>query len=222
MKQARSLSQNDNKVRDRLASSPVTAYLVRLFQTDTGCRAVTEQDFADPAIQVEAFNHRARRLVEECFEAVNKVEGDLGSAAPYAAALSVAHTQNLIVTLFWAKIAELEKCGADAACVAALKNLAVLNGLALMQKHIGEFLEDGYLSGKQAKQVRNACGLRSLVGRSLFFLTSKLGSQCTRSFPRSGPTPWRSWTRGIFPTWSSNPSWAAKTATRTRATSNGS
>lgn len=158
MKQARSLSgKGDTEaLRTRLGRSPVTAYLSTLFRPDAPCRATSHAEFQDPQIQIAAFNHRARRLVEECFEAVQKHQGDLGTAAPYAAALSVAHTQNLIVSLFWAKIWELEKSGADASCVAMLKKLANLHSLSLIQKHAAEFLEDGYLSGMQIKQAREA------------------------------------------------------------------
>jgi acyl-CoA oxidase len=156
MKLARQLKQGDEKARERMGTSPVTAYMARLYETESACRATTQEEFCEPKFQIDAFNHRARRLVAECFESVTRFQGDLGMAAPEAAAVSVAHCQNLIVTLFWAKIAELEKQGADAGCLRVLKNLAALNGLSLMAKYSGEFLEDGYFSGKQAKTVRAA------------------------------------------------------------------
>ncbi|KAI9028059.1 acyl-CoA dehydrogenase/oxidase [Hyaloraphidium curvatum] len=131
-----------------------TAYLATLWEEEAPCAARNPAEFANPAMQVALFAHRARRQVRELVAALDASHGELGLCAAQAFAASTAHTQHLIVAVMWNKVDELRREGTDGKVVEVLGKLAALNGAFLLAKHFGEWLEDGHLDGAQIKVVR--------------------------------------------------------------------
>lgn len=142
--------------RERMRGHVITEYLAELDEPVGKCAVTTSDGFLDRNVQRNVFAHRARRLLRECVEAVDANGGELGLAAPEAYAVSVAHTQNLIQSVFWNTIEELERKGVDGKLVKVLEKLAALNGVYLISKHSSDWLEDGHLDGSQIKLIKTA------------------------------------------------------------------
>lgn len=154
VKLARDLRKPEAK--QKMGKSVITSYLSQLWESEGPCLAHSPQEFTKRETQIALFGHRARRMIVDLVEAVDEVNGNIGLVAAEAYAAAIAHTQNLIVSVFWDKIDELEKQGTDGKVVEVLKKLAALNGLYLISKHAGEFLEDRHLDRAQIRIIRKA------------------------------------------------------------------
>ncbi|XP_069499859.1 peroxisomal acyl-coenzyme A oxidase 2 [Ambystoma mexicanum] len=117
------------------------------------CRAQTNSDFLNPAIYLEAYEHRAYRHIQnaahqlqalvqagaEQYDAWNSTSVQLVQA-------SMAHCHFTTVRVF---VDEVKRLGNEPSVQAAIKPLCDLFALHGIFTNAGGFLHDGYLSGQQ-------------------------------------------------------------------------
>ena len=151
------------------------------------------QDIFDLGALLQAFQHRAARLLAECAQQLKQkaLEGKSEQDAwneclILMARISRAYSQYLLLCNF-AQGIEDSKGELGIAEVAVLTDLARLFGLYWIEREIGDFFEDSYLSQEQAKWVRagvmslldairpNAVALVDAFDYSDFILKSALG-----------------------------------------------
>ena len=119
------------------------------------CRAYSSQDMKEAKTLIAAFSHRACRLVGEAASAIDAAGGIVGIAHYECFRATNAHSQYAINRLFWDALSHLRhvtKASPDVCEV--LEKLFYLNAMYLVEKHAGDYLEDGYLSGQQLGWVR--------------------------------------------------------------------
>lgn len=151
------------------------------------------KDILNTDVMLQAFRHRAARLLVECAEQMEQYTGDGRSpqeawnrSLVQMARVSRAYSQYLLLNNFFRGIDDSKSVlGLPERIV--LLNLAQLFGLYWMEHEIGDFLEDGYLSHEHATWVRagvlrvldiirpNAVALVDAFDYSDFILKSTLG-----------------------------------------------
>lgn len=131
------------------------------------CAATTPRDFWSLELLVEAFRHRAARLLLETAESL---QTKMTSGSDFSTAwndslvqmarVSRAHALALLVQNFHLGLLEEEEAASsslrllDTSEVAVLKDCAILFATYWMEKELGDFLEDGYLNQNQARWLR--------------------------------------------------------------------
>lgn len=129
---------------------------------DSQCSAIEKDTFLDLNVLLEAFKHRTARMLIATAECMQENISEKGMSQQEAwneglvqfARVSRAHAMYLVlhnVCVFLNEEAHLTLGSAE---VAVLKDLAILFALWWMEKDLGDFLEDGYLSGEQSSWVR--------------------------------------------------------------------
>lgn len=128
-------------------------YLQNASLLDERCDATSEEQWLDSARQLQAYRHRALRLVSNC---ANRLMAELQSGKDEAAAVEAikvdmikvarAHSFYIILNNFVQAIDGLRSAGTSAPTVAVLKTLCDLFALHWIQVDLGEFLEYGYMS----------------------------------------------------------------------------
>ena len=113
-------------------------------------------------VLLEAYQHRAARLLVKVAQQIQTdvMEGKAfedawNGALIQMARVSRAHSTYLLLDNFVSGIAEAngKTIGPDE--VAVLTDLALLFGLYWIEKEVGDFLEDGYMSAEQAEWARS-------------------------------------------------------------------
>ena len=151
------------------------------------------KDIFDVHILLKAFCHRATRLLAECAEQLQQktMHGKSPQEAwneslLVMARISRAYSQYLLLSNF-AQGIESSRGVLGAPELSVLTDLARLLGLCWMEREIGDFFEDGYLSQEHAKWIRdgvlslldairpNAVALVDAFDYSDFILKSALG-----------------------------------------------
>uniref|UniRef100_A0A8C5QM38 Acyl-coenzyme A oxidase n=1 Tax=Leptobrachium leishanense TaxID=445787 RepID=A0A8C5QM38_9ANUR len=117
------------------------------------CRANNQSDFLNPDVYVEAYQQRAYRLVAS---AANKMHGLVQSGSEQYLAwnntsvelvkASIAHTHYMTVKIF---ADALQYVSSEPEIQTAIKRVCDLYALHGVFTNAGDFLQDGYLSGKQ-------------------------------------------------------------------------
>uniref|UniRef100_A0A8C5QLV2 Acyl-coenzyme A oxidase n=1 Tax=Leptobrachium leishanense TaxID=445787 RepID=A0A8C5QLV2_9ANUR len=114
------------------------------------CRANNQSDFLNPDVYVEAYQQRAYRLVAS---AANKMHGLVQSGSEQYLAwnntsveLVKAHTHYMTVKIF---ADALQYVSSEPEIQTAIKRVCDLYALHGVFTNAGDFLQDGYLSGKQ-------------------------------------------------------------------------
>jgi len=148
-------------------------------------------DWRDGEALLEAFAHRAARLVADAAAAAaaSHAAGRDTFAADQLAWIRAAkaHCAYVVLRAFAAGIAAPAAAALPASAAALLRRLLALNALAGVDEELGDWLEDGYLDAAQAGGARAA--LRALLadlrpdavaavdafGLSDYFLASALG-----------------------------------------------
>lgn len=125
-----------------------------------GCQARIPVDFLNPEVYLKAYENRAYRLIAS---AANKMQNLVQSGVEQYLAwnstsvelvkASVAHTHFLTVKIF---ISALNSLSDQPAIRAVLKRLCDLNALHGIFTSGGDFLQHGYLSGKQLDMATTA------------------------------------------------------------------
>ena len=153
----------------------------------------TSKDILNMDVLLRAFRYRAARLLAECAEQMQQYTVD-GKSPEEAwneglvqmARVSRAYAQYLLLNNFVQGIDD-SKTALGLPERSVLLNLAQLFGLYWMEREVGDFFEDGYLSHEQAKWVRagvlalldtirpNAVTLVDAFDYSDFILKSTLG-----------------------------------------------
>ena len=131
------------------------------------CSAHTPKDVLDVNFLLKAFQHRAARLLAECAGELQKSAMD-GKSSQEAwnqgliqmARVSRGYSQYLLLANFVRGINGSKAVLGGPECV-VLMDLARLFGLYWMERELGDFFEDGYVTQKQAKWVR--AGVLSLL-----------------------------------------------------------
>jgi len=137
------------------------SYLYELYGKagKVSCQAKNESDFLDTKVQLDAYRHRAASLV---FDTVNSLTKTLQKGVPEHQAwnyhildlirCSKAHVYYSLVYHFAQTVDNLPTDNTDNKLV--LKKLKDLFALWNTETQIGEFMENGYLSVQQVKQIR--------------------------------------------------------------------
>ncbi|XP_040263581.1 peroxisomal acyl-coenzyme A oxidase 2-like [Bufo bufo] len=125
-----------------------------------GCKAMRPADFLNPEVYLKAYEYRAYSLVKS---AANKIESLVKSGAEQYLAwnstsvelvkASIAHSHYLTVKIF---VSALNSLSDEPAIKAVLKRLCDLYALHGIFTSAGDFLQHGYLSGKQLDMVTTA------------------------------------------------------------------
>ncbi|XP_040263583.1 peroxisomal acyl-coenzyme A oxidase 2-like [Bufo bufo] len=125
-----------------------------------GCKAMRPADFLNPEVYLKAYEYRAYSLVKS---AANKMESLVKSGAEQYLAwnstsvelvkASIAHSHYLTVKTF---VSALNSLSDEPAIKAVLKRLCDLYALHGIFTSAGDFLQHGYLSGKQLDMVTTA------------------------------------------------------------------
>jgi len=126
------------------------------------CEAACEDDLMNLEIMLLAFRHRAARLLVETAKDIQTavmggktMEDAWNDALVQMARFSRGYSLFLLLNNFMEGIADEEQSGAlGASEVEILCDLARLFGLYWMEKEMGDFLEDGYVSAEQAQWIR--------------------------------------------------------------------
>lgn len=154
----------------------------------------SSKDLMDLRLLLGAFRHRAARLLLECAGNLQDSSMNGGKSSQEAwnanliqmARVSRAYSQYLLLNNFVRGIEDARQT-LGVAEVAVLSDLARLFGLYWIEREIGDFFEDGYMSRKHAKWVRagvlalldtirpNAVALVDAFDYSDFVLKSALG-----------------------------------------------
>jgi acyl-CoA oxidase len=159
------------------------------------------EDVLDLELLLGAFRHRAARLLVECAGSLQ--QGSMNDKSPQdawnknliqMARVSRAYSQYLLLVNFVHGIEDSrQRLGISEKTV--LSDLARLFGLYWMEREMGDFFEDGYLSRRQAKWVRekvlallnivrpNAVALVDAFDYSDFILKSALGRYDGNVYP---------------------------------------
>lgn len=118
-----------------------------------------------PEVQLGALQHRAARMAVAVTEQLARAnggqlrfEGHVWNANTVEVIrLAKAHCSWYLLQNFISSIDALEgRRALDSSTIAVLRRVAALHGLSLIEQDLGDFLEDGYLSGKQAQDLRHA------------------------------------------------------------------
>ncbi|KAL8212789.1 UNVERIFIED_CONTAM: hypothetical protein K2H54_058684 [Gekko kuhli] len=140
------------------AGQPLSSSVAYLSFTSSGkCRAQEKRDFLNPDVYTEAYKQRAFRMVENAaiklqtliqsgtaqHEAWNLCSVQLARAA-------AAHSHYIIVQNFVKALKKFEK---EFHIQRILKHLCDLFALHGIFSNMGDFLQDGHLSGKQSDMV---------------------------------------------------------------------
>ncbi|BDA40509.1 Peroxisomal acyl-coenzyme A oxidase 1 [Coccomyxa sp. Obi] len=160
------------------------------------CPVTCSRDWLDPAMQSAAFRHRSARLCVAATELLASAGG--GQVAFEGPAwnsntvdlirLARAHCFFVLHSTFADSVQRLSDEGTlPAATIAVLSKLVSLFALSIMSREAGDFLEDGYMSGRQVEWARrqyyamlsalrpDAVGLADAFGLSDYLLNSALG-----------------------------------------------
>jgi acyl-CoA oxidase len=146
----------------KCSESPVgstTEYLKRYkggANLDEKCSAKSVQDFLDPRVQLQAFQHRAARLVHET---AVKAKSGIENALIEVAQTSRSHSLLTMVQSF----TEAHQYVKNTTLLGVLKMLSDLFALYHIEEGAIQFLEDGYMNRDQLTMVRQA--VRSLLKR---------------------------------------------------------
>jgi len=141
--------------------------------TPIQCRARSEQDMQSLPLLLSAFEHRAARLllgVAQHIQTATKTNGKSPLDAWNDALLEMgrtthAYAQYLLLRNFVAGIQEEEEEEEKASSrdtglgpneIRVLTNLATLCGVSWMERGLGDFVEDGYVTAQQAHWVRSS------------------------------------------------------------------
>ncbi|XP_063283628.1 peroxisomal acyl-coenzyme A oxidase 2-like [Pelobates fuscus] len=137
---------------------PITMYLS--FPPSSHCPASNHLDFVNPYVYVEAYQHRAFSLIAS---AAYKLQSLVQSSSEQYLAwnntsvelvkASIAHTHYMTVKIF---VDALNSVSREPEIQKALKSLCDLYALHGIFTNAGDFLQDGYLSGKQLEMVTTA------------------------------------------------------------------
>ena len=128
------------------------------------CTAVRESDMMNLEILLAAYRHRSARLLFEVAVQIQKAASEGKSmqeawndALIQMARVSKAHAAFLLLENFSTSVKEegLSSETLSPKEVAVFSDLARLFGLYWMERDVGDFLEDGFLSAKQAAWVRS-------------------------------------------------------------------
>ena len=127
------------------------------------CGATCVADLIDLQVMLLAFRHRAARLLIEAANGIQTsfiggktTEDAWNEGLVQMARVSRGYSAFLLLNNFVEGIDDEEQNGfLGLNEVAVLHNLARLFGLYWMEKDMGDFLEDGYLSAKQAQWIRS-------------------------------------------------------------------
>ncbi|XP_077863417.1 peroxisomal acyl-coenzyme A oxidase 1-like, partial [Saccoglossus kowalevskii] len=141
-------------------------FVLYLNQRQKGqCPARSESDLLDHGLLSDAFEHRARRLV---MEAAQKMQSNIGKGNPqhvawnnchmYLLKAASAHCHFYVVQTFVKYINDTEMSDAVRDVLTSLCQFYALHGI---WQDAGDFLQDGYMNGKQLDMVL------SLVGKLL-------------------------------------------------------
>jgi acyl-CoA oxidase len=128
------------------------------------CKARSEKDMMDLALLSAAFCHRAARLlVEVAGQLQSFIMGGMNAQEAWNQALvqmariSRAYSQFLLLQSFVSGIEEEERAlSIGQAESNVLRDLARLFALYWMERELGDFMEDGYVSAEQASWVRSS------------------------------------------------------------------
>lgn len=128
------------------------------------CNARSEKDMMDLELLSAAFCHRAARLlVEVAAQLKSFVMGGMNAQEAWNQALvqmariSRAYSQFLLLQNFVHGIEEEERAASIGRAESdVLRDLARLFALYWMERELGDFMEDGYMSRKQASWVRSS------------------------------------------------------------------
>jgi len=131
---------------------PVKSMLTTTTGNDVHCTAHNASDMSTTEIILAAYRHRSARLLLVVDSELINSENDWNASQPAMARASVAHALYLLLRSFVDEIAS-SSLGSNESRV--LTDLARLFGLRWMEEHIGDFLEDGYLSAEQTGWVRS-------------------------------------------------------------------
>lgn len=159
------------------------------------CSATSAEDLMDLGILIKSFGHRAARLLvgvahdmSRCISSGASMEEAWNESLIQMARMSRGYSMLVLLTEVAKGIEdEFERGALQEAEVLVLKDLARLFALSQMEKNMGDFLEDGYMSAKKASWVRwnvikllskirpNAVALVDAFDHSDFRLKSVLG-----------------------------------------------
>ncbi|XP_053576927.1 peroxisomal acyl-coenzyme A oxidase 2 [Bombina bombina] len=137
--------------------SPTTAYLS---SPDSGsCQANSHVDFLNPDIYLKAYQHRAYRLIASAAKKLHSlIQSGMeeylarNSTSVELVNASITHCHYTVVKFF---VEELKSLG-DPDIQKVLKSVCDLYALHGIVTNAGDFLRDGYLSGKQMEMVTTA------------------------------------------------------------------
>lgn len=128
------------------------------------CLARSENDLMDLTVLLDAFRHRAARLLTECAQLIHSgaqngktIQQSWNDTLVQMARASRGYALLLLLNNFVEGInhEKLAKTIGQEE-VTVMENLARLFGCFWMEKDIGDFLEDGFLSAEKARWVRSS------------------------------------------------------------------
>mmetsp|Transcript_5797 Transcript_5797/g.8355 ORF Transcript_5797/g.8355 Transcript_5797/m.8355 type:complete len:752 (+) Transcript_5797:86-2341(+) len=134
------------------------------------CNATNREDIMDLNTLLLAFQHRAAKLLLDVAQQLEAqmtqdhatMQESWNDALIPMAKVSKAHSLFLLLNNYCRNLQhETRKSNLGSAELDVLQDLALLFGLYWMEKDIGQFLEDGYLSSRQSKWVRH--GVRAML-----------------------------------------------------------
>ncbi|KAJ3386866.1 hypothetical protein HDU84_001248 [Entophlyctis sp. JEL0112] len=151
LKQLRAYAADPTKVPKSEGST--TKYLATpLAKAWASCRTVA--DMHNPAVLIEAFAHRSKRLVTDLASRMAKGQTWNDSLIEMYA-ISKAHCQYILLRNFVHAAHHDKHILKEPKCGAALGKLCVLFALSTMEAELSEFVEDGFMSAVQIGWMRD-------------------------------------------------------------------
>ena len=113
---------------------------------------MTEADFSNPVHQLHAFTHRSARQTHQLAKLLDEKRKSWSDVNVECAYASHAHSQFIVLNNF---IHAVERIRSDQPALhAVMKRLCDLYALITIEKELGQFTEDGFISGTQAGLVK--------------------------------------------------------------------
>ncbi|TMW65697.1 hypothetical protein Poli38472_008339 [Pythium oligandrum] len=153
------------------AGNASTGFLSRAkFYADPSlrCKAQKPEDFLNFTLLREAFEARATRIVIRLAKELQATKNDLNKCMVLMTRASIAHAELMLLTAFIEGVDSIP-AGPTREAVAVLCGLF---GLWLINKTLGDFREDNYISSEQAEFVRRQLvALLPIVRKNAVLLT---------------------------------------------------
>jgi len=150
------------------SSTQFLQHIKKFVNPSLRCSATSTGSFSDFGLLLEAFQVRAARVLLSLAKEMQATKNDGNACMVYMTRASIAHAELMLLDAFISGVSSLP-AGSERK---ALSDLCALFGAWMINKSLGDFREDNYLSSEQADLVRKQIvALLPVVRKNAVLLT---------------------------------------------------